>query len=151
MVDLMEHQPEAVLVPYHVPPIEEERSDKPTHEPFQRWHLPIGQVEHRYVEDSDPGPRRDESDAELSGVDEQGAEIPATRLGKVASGVKPLDDEKHRCRDYHENAGKSHQPLCWLQPAKDVATTMRKASCFRPFVARVAASQLETAERSHRP
>src|SRR5215831_16093403 len=128
MMDLMEHKPETVLVSYNVPPVEEERSDKPAHEPFQRWHPPSGQVEHRYVEDSDPCPRRDESNAELSGIDEQGPEIPATRLRKIASRIEPLEDEEHCCCDHHEDAGKSHRVLCRPQPQRDVATSMRKAS-----------------------
>src|SRR5262249_21409759 len=100
----------------------------PKHEPFQCWHPPSGQVEHRYVEGFDPWPRSDESNAELSGIDEQGAEIPATRLRKIASRIEPLEDEELCCCDHHEDAGKNHRVLCRPQPQRYVATSTRKAS-----------------------
>src|SRR5215831_15476468 len=128
MMDLMEHKPETVFVSYNVPPVEEERSDKPAYEPFQCWHPPGGQVEHRCVEDSDPCPRRDESNAKLSGVHEQGADIPATRLRKIASRIEPLEDEEHGGGGHHEDAGNSHRLQCRPHPQKELATSVGKAS-----------------------
>jgi hypothetical protein len=42
MMNLMEDEPESILVPQHVPPIKKKCSDEPSDETLRKGHMPGG-------------------------------------------------------------------------------------------------------------
>jgi hypothetical protein len=78
-----------------VPPIEEERADEPAGETFQHRHIEVREVKDRRAgKGADPELVGGERDRDLGKVDEDGARIPAARVGQLTSRPRPLEREE---------------------------------------------------------
>jgi hypothetical protein len=68
MVNLMEYQPESVLVAQDVPPVKEECAYEPSDQALCHGHVPSGKLEDREMKQANPQPRGGQSDRELDEV-----------------------------------------------------------------------------------
>ena len=91
----MEYEPPTLCVPKTMPPVEEERSDEPSHKALDDGHLPVRELEERQVtEDLYPQPSCGESYQELRQVNEDRARVPPLRVRQLPPRKNPFKDEE---------------------------------------------------------